>query len=154
MRELTEQQAGFVAAFTSEPGAIGNASEAARRAGYSVTSAREIGRQLLDKPHVRAAIDDANRAQISGKLATKAVEVLEGILNDEQAAPKLRLDAAKTVLDRAGFIAPKAEERPPEGSARKSINSMSVAELEQFVASYAATHDAEALEAGGNATEH
>lgn len=154
MRELTEQQAGFVAAFTSETGAIGNASEAARRAGYSVTSAREIGRQLLDKPHVRAAIDDANRAQISGKLATKAVEVLEGILNDEQAAPKLRLDAAKTVLDRAGFIAPKAKERPPEGSARKSINSMSVAELEAFVASYAATHEAEATEAGGNATEH
>jgi phage terminase small subunit len=154
MRELTDQQAGFVAAFTSDPGAIGNASEAARRAGYSTTSAREIGRQLLDKPHVRAAIDDANRAQISGKLATKAVEVLEGILNDEQAPPKLRLDAAKTVLDRAGFIAPKAEERQPEGSARKPINSMSKAELEQFVAEYRERQASQVDDAGGNAMQH
>src|SRR5438309_741957 len=72
-RALTEQQQRFVTAFTIDPGAIGNASEAARRAGYSEHSAREIGRQLLDKPHVQVAIREANQRQISGQMATKAI---------------------------------------------------------------------------------
>ena len=145
MRELNEQQAAFVAAFTSETGAIGNASEAARRAGYSPANARELGRQLLHKPHVRAAIDDANRAQISGALASKAVEVLLGILDDKTAAPKLRLDAAKTVLDRAGYIAPKAEERPQPESEAEKLNKLSIEQLEAFVAD----QEAKLAQAGG-----
>ena len=64
MPNLTDQQQAFVTAFTSDPGAIGNASEAARRAGYSEKSARDIGRQLLAKPHVRAAVEEANRDQL------------------------------------------------------------------------------------------
>ncbi len=147
MRELTEHQAAFVAAFTSESGAIGNASEAARRAGYSERSAAELGRQLLEKPHVRAAIEEANRAQISGALAAKAVEVLEGILDDKNAPPKLRLDAAKTVLDRAGYIAPKSEERP-KPKQFDELEAMSLEQLKSFVAHHEAGGE------DGNATQH
>jgi phage terminase small subunit len=65
--ELTEKQRAFVLAFTSEPGAVGNASEAARRAGYSEQSARDIGRQLLDKLHVQAAIPPPREGCVPGR---------------------------------------------------------------------------------------
>lgn len=105
MRDLTPQQADFVLHYTSTPDAIGNAAEAARRAGYSETSARELGRQLLDKPHVRTAVDEANRRAVSGRLTTKAVALLERVIEDESAPLKVRVDAAKAVLDRAGWTA-------------------------------------------------
>ena len=105
MPDLTPQQAEFVLHYTSTPGAVGNASESARRAGYSETSARELGRQLLDKTHVRAAVDEANRQAVSGRLTTKAVALLERVIEDEAAPMKVRVDAAKAVLDRAGWTA-------------------------------------------------
>ena len=148
MPNLNDQQQAFVTAFTSDPGAIGNASEAARRAGYSEKSARDIGRQLLAKPHVRAAVEEANRAQLGGALASKAVAVLASIIDDETAAPKLRLDAAKTVLDRAGYIAPKAAESPKPESEADALDGMNLAQLKRFVAAH------EAGEGDGCATQH
>ena len=148
MPNLNDQQQAFVIAYTSDPGAIGNASEAARRAKYSVKSARDIGRQLLAKPHVKAAVDAALRDHISGALASKAVAVLEGIIDDDTAAPKLRLDAAKTVLDRAGYIAPKAPESPKPASEADDLDGMSLAQLKRFVAEHGAG------EGDGCATPH
>lgn len=111
MPNLTPQQTDFVLHYTSTPAAIGNAAAAARLAGYSEPYARELGRQLLDKPHVRAAVDEANRQAVSGRLATKAVALLERVIEDESAPVKVRVDAAKAVLDRAGWAAgrPQAE---------------------------------------------
>ena len=134
MRDLTEQQSEFVIAFTSTPGAIGNASEAARRARYSEKSARDIGQQLLAKPHVRAAIEEANRAQISGSLASKAVDVLRSIIEDEAAPLKIRLDAAKTVLDRSGHIAPKAREPSDPGNVKLGLGDLSAQKLQGYIA--------------------
>jgi phage terminase small subunit len=132
LRALTEQQARFVAEFTSGKGAVGNRAEAARRAGYSPASASELGRQLLEKDHVRAAVDQALRDQIGADLAAQAIAVLREILEDEKAHPRLRLEASKTILDRAGMIAPKAEE-PQRPGARKSLAEMSMEELNEFV---------------------
>lgn len=129
---LTEPQRKFVAAFTSEPGCIGNASKSAISAGYSERSAAELGRQNLEKPKILEAIHEANRRQISGALAAKSVEVIEGILNDPDAHPKLKLEAAKTVLDRAGYVAPRAPEAAEMKPKRPS--EMSIAELERSVA--------------------
>lgn len=81
MRDLTKQQQCFVVEYTSGEGAIGNTSETACRAGYSSRSAAEIGRKLLEEPHVRAAVDGAIRVQFGGRLAVKAVVVLEGLLD-------------------------------------------------------------------------
>lgn len=131
MRDLTAQQSAFVVAFTNEPGAIGNMSEAARRAGYSHKSAGEIGRQLLEKPHVKAAIDAANRAQIGSSLATKAVGVLQQLIDDETVPAKVRLDAAKTILDRSGYSPTRREE--PEDPAEKELNDLSIEELTAIV---------------------
>ena len=134
MQELTTQQASFVAHFTSDPGSIGNGSEACRRAGYSEKSAGELSYQLLRKPHVLAAIDKANRDQLSGALATKAVHVLRSIIEDEKAPAKIRLDAAKTVLDRIGVIAPKAKEPPKESDDPLGLSDLSTEELKGYVA--------------------
>ncbi|MBL26157.1 MAG: hypothetical protein CMM50_01205 [Rhodospirillaceae bacterium] len=133
MRNLTEQQARFVVAFTSEPGAIGNASAAARVAGYSDKSAAEIGRQLLEKPHVCTAIEEANRAQVSGTLATKAIDVLRQVIDDPDANLRIRVDAAKTILDRGGFAAAKAEAPDASRSPEKAPSEMTLEELEAYI---------------------
>jgi hypothetical protein len=139
---LTEQQQKFVTHYTSDPGAIGNASEAARRAGYSDKSSREIGRQLLDKRHVQTAVREANQQQISGQLATKAVALLEKVIDDEAVPIKVRVDAAKTVLDRAGFG---ASQTPTGPSWRdKHPSEMSDEELDNFL------REAQAAMARGN----
>lgn len=137
MREtkLTEMQQLFVLHFTATQGAIGNASEAARRAGYSEKTAGEQGRQLLEKPHVYAAITEANRRQISGSMATKAAALLERLVDDEAVSSRVRLEAAKTILDRAGYVAPKA---PPEDEEEKPLEALSIDELERLVAKRAA----------------
>lgn len=128
MRELTDQQRCFVIEFTSGSGAIGNASRAARRAGYSEKTSAEQGRQLLHKPHVVAAIEEVNKGLINGSLTTLALDVIKDILENEDANPWLRLHAAKTALDRAGHIAPKAPE-----TLEKSLSEMTVEEMEEFI---------------------
>ena len=118
MRQLTEQQALFVTYYTSGDGSIGNAAESARRAGYSEASARDIGSQLMGKPHVKAAVEAAHRAALSGELTTLAVAALRGILREgSTASEKNRLDAAKTVLDRAGLVSRPADGRSASGVA-------------------------------------
>jgi phage terminase small subunit len=132
--KLTEMQQAFVTHFTSTPGSIGNASEAARRAGYSEKSAGELGRQLLEKPHVCRAIDIANRRSVSGPLATKAIEVLHRIIHDEATPAKLQIEAAKTILDRAGIVASVAEDdRRRDFEQRPSLSEMSNDELEEVI---------------------
>ena len=104
-RALTDMQAAFVAHFTTTPGGIGNAAGAARLAGYAENSAKELGHRLVNLPHVQAAIREANQQQISGQIATKAIALLDRVIDDESVPIKTRVDAAKTILDRAGFCA-------------------------------------------------
>lgn len=131
---LTDMQRRFVLEFTSGEGAIGNATQAARRAGYSEKSAHEIGRQTLDKPHVRAAIDDALRAQISGPMAAKATAYLERAIDDERLPARVRLDAAKTILDRGGLVPARSNEEAQASRLRKPLSEMTVDELDALIA--------------------
>jgi phage terminase small subunit len=148
-RKLTKQQEAFVLHFTSSPGAIGNATESARRAGYSEQSANELGYQLLQKPHVRNAILEANRRSISGPLATKAVDLLERVLDDEEAPIKVRVEAAKTVLDRAGVTSTIAERDDAQDRTAKSMSEMTREELEEVVRASKAV-----IEQARNSTAH
>lgn len=133
MRELNAQQEAFVLHYTSTPGAIGNGAEAARRAGYSERSAAELARQLLDKPHVREAVSTANRMAISGRLASKSVALLEQVLDDAQAPLRVKVEAAKTVLDRAGITCTIAERDDAEDRVTRSMSEMTREELEEIV---------------------
>jgi hypothetical protein len=127
-RRLTEQQQRFVVAYTTAEGAVGNASEAARQAGYSFHTAGEIARQLMGKPHVRDAIREANKEQISGRMATKAIALLGRVIDDESVPMKTRVDAARTILDRAGFCALQA---PPKRLSDKHLSEMTADELRE-----------------------
>lgn len=70
--KLTEKQRRFVDYYVE----TGNASEAARRAGYSKKTAGWIGQENLQKPTIKAAVD-ARLRELEGKRIAKADEVMQ-----------------------------------------------------------------------------
>jgi phage terminase small subunit len=123
---LTDQQRAFAACYvTGETAGVGGASAAA--AGYAPNSARQEAYRLLRHDGVRAEIDRLTREAI-GDHAVAAVNLLGRVIQDEKAPIKARVDAAKTILDRAGYIAPKAAE--PEDNRPRPVAEMSLAELQ------------------------
>jgi phage terminase small subunit len=149
--DLTEQQAAFVHHYASDPECVGNGAASARAAGYGEKPARDMARQLLDKPHVRAAIDASLRAQISGRMAVKASRLLERVIDDEDAPLKVRVEAAKTILDRGGFVAPSAFEKAAEAAKRegKEVTALTLAEVRMQIATLTTTPAAAPISAGG-----
>jgi phage terminase small subunit len=130
---LTEQQANFVAKFSSDPACIGNATAAALAAGYSAKTAHVQGCQMLKNSKIRAAIDAALREQISSSLAARAVRVLHRILDDPDAPARVLVDCAKAVLDRAGIMPPTVAEREREDDDTKPLAEMTAQELQLFI---------------------
>jgi len=133
MRELTDRQQLFVVAFVANGG---NAAAAAATAGYSVASAREQGWRLVHKPHVLAAVQDAQRKTIRS-LGTEAIEMLVGLMRTSQ-SDRVRLAAAGSILDRAGLTA-KAAEAENETQRDKPISEMSADELSALISQNRAT---------------
>lgn len=128
---LTEQQRAFAAAYVSgETAGVGGASAIA--AGYAANSARQEAYRLLRHDGVREEIDRLTREAI-GDHAVAAVNLLGRVIHDEKAPIKVRVDAAKTILDRAGFIAPKAAD-PEQRSDGTDPNEMTLAELHHITA--------------------
>lgn len=70
--KLTEKQRRFVDYYVE----TGNASEAARRAGYSEKTAGWIGQENLQKPTIKAAID-ARLKELEDKRIAKVDEVMQ-----------------------------------------------------------------------------
>lgn len=70
---LTELQARFVQEY---PACDFNAAEAARRAGYSEKTAREIGHENLTKPHIQAALS-GYLEKLTERSEIRAEDVLE-----------------------------------------------------------------------------
>ncbi len=129
MQEPNEQQAVFVRKYVSNGG---NGSDAARLAGYSEKSAGRYAYELLQKPHVLAAIHAEQARVIGTEAATLSVGVIVGILRDKDAKDSVRLDAAKIGLALAGHVAPKAPEPEPDKAGRP-MTEWSAAELEEFI---------------------
>jgi phage terminase small subunit len=125
--QLTDMARAFAAAYVNHPEAAGNASAAARIAGYSEKTAGQKGYELLRHEGVRAEIERLTREAL-GDHASAAVALLGRVIRDENVSVKIRVDAAKAVLDRAGFVAPRAPEPTMIGD--KPIEAMSIAELE------------------------
>jgi phage terminase small subunit len=125
--QLTEQQRAFASSYVlGEPGVAGNGAASAIAAGYAEKSARQEAYRLLRHEGVRAEIDRLTREAL-GDHAVAAVNFLGRVIHDEEAHVKVRLDAAKTVLDRAGYIAPKAAD--PIELDGKEPRDMTMAEL-------------------------
>lgn len=130
-RELSDRVQEFVKHFTETSDCIGKPEPAALAAGYSPSCAGSMGRQLLKDPRVQAALRDANMALMGGDLTTLSLQRLRQILERDDVHPKVHLDAAKVVLDRAGYVAPKAAD--PDDGQPKEPSDMSQAELEGFI---------------------
>lgn len=125
--KTTDLQQAFVVEFVANGG---TATKAAARAGYSQQSARQIASQLLNKPHIQEAIRWEQRKKLYG-LGSKAMSVIESILSDEAAPAGVRLDAAKTVLDRCGLTAETAKTEQLQNS--KTLKEMTANELQVFI---------------------
>jgi hypothetical protein len=81
--------------------AKGNATEAARRAGYAPRYAREIGGRLLHKPHIAAAIEARiaevamTSAEVLGRMSDLASSTLEDFLDLSGETPSGAVSLAK-----------------------------------------------------------
>jgi hypothetical protein len=78
---------------------------------------------------LRLALTD----HMSTELAPKAVRILDDIMSDDKVTARVRVDAAKALMDRAGYspaaIDPSARRRGSDASLRE----MSIDELRAFV---------------------
>lgn len=118
-------QQAFAEAYVS---GSGSATQAAITAGYSAVSARQTASRLLATPHVQDAIRREQRRVLGSRLASKALGVLEKILDDDGAPAGVRVDAAKTILDRVGLAACRTAD-PAEDEALPLVQ-MTAADLE------------------------
>lgn len=125
---VLDQQRAFAEAYVL---GNGNATQAAIAAGYSPASARQTASRLLHAPHVQEAIRRAQALALRSRMASKALGVLEKNMDDEGAPAGVRVDAAKTVLDRAGLAAARVPEHAE--AMEKGLGEMSLIELDQFI---------------------
>lgn len=122
MNHLTPKQKAFADAYIE----TGNASEAARRAGYSARTAAKIGSENLQKPDIIAYIN-SRMAEIEAQRVASADEVMRffssvmrGEVKDQfglDASLQDRLNAGKELLKRFNAISPKAEKHSDTVSA-------------------------------------
>lgn len=121
---LTEMQAVFV----RECSRGTPADVAASIAGYA--QPQQTSYNLKSLPHIQAAIASEVRRFLMVEAAPAAVRVMYDFMMDKDMDKKLRLAAAKTVADRAGYIAPKARDgKDLEG---KSLTEMTAEEMREM----------------------
>lgn len=120
--ELTEKQAAFVSHVSEGV----DPTQAATLAGYGNSSRAH---ELIRAPLVLAAIHtEVRRRLVAG--APIALAVIERLIKDDTTPPKIRLDAAKTLLDRAGHIAPRAI--TDKSQHELALHEMSISDLRQL----------------------
>lgn len=100
---LTPMQSAFAVALVENGG---NASAAARDAGYAETSARVLAHRLLKHEGVQRMVRDEQWRLVNGSLASASLNVLRQALDmSNQSVPwSARIEAAKTLLDRGGLV--------------------------------------------------
>jgi phage terminase small subunit len=124
-RQLTEMQTTFVRKMSE----TGDATESARRAGYRGSNAAAAAYDLMQLPHVLAALQIAVRRHLVTD-APMARRVTVEIAQNEDISPKVRLDAAKTLLDRAGHVAPRP--RSEDDRTQTPLHEMTTDELREL----------------------
>lgn len=107
---LTEKQERFVDYYVENQG---NATEAARKAGYSQKTCRSIGQENLTKPDIKAAID-ARLAELKSERTADATEVLEymtSVLRGEHEDEAIVVEGTGNGMSRARKIKVKVSTR-------------------------------------------
>jgi hypothetical protein len=115
---LNDTQEAFVASYAQ----FGDLALAVAAAGV----VPETGRRWLRQPEILFAIhvETVKRLQSSAPIAA---QVLEEIFKDASVSARVRVDAAKAVLDRAGYAPPKAA--APAHGRQVTLTEMSIEEL-------------------------
>lgn len=126
---LTEKQRQFADYYIE----TGNATEAARRAGYNVKSARQIGAENLSKPAISAYIQERLEEMAAARLADarEVLEVFSSILRGEATdqnglpvSPRDRIEAGKAILRRLERIEDRETGADILGQARALLGTM------------------------------
>lgn len=107
---LTEKQERFVDYYVENQG---NATEAARKAGYSQKTCRSIGQENMTKPDIKAAID-ARLAELKSERTADATEVLEymtSVLRGEHEDEAIVVEGTGNGMSRARKIKVKVSTR-------------------------------------------
>lgn len=109
--------------------AIGETSaESARLAGFpDVRRLSDFQKTKEFAGELRQAIND----RLSLSLAPKAVAALDSIVSDTKINPKIRVDAARVILDRAGHAAGDAAKAKPLGE--RGVEEYTIEELQKLV---------------------
>lgn len=121
-KTFTEQQQSFVALVSSgiDP------TEAAAQSGYASNNGRVDAWRLMRQPAIVAAIhlEVARRLALGAPIALK---FLQDTVQDSTVDKRLRAAIAKTLLDRAGYIPPRAA--APGNAGETPLNEMTMGEL-------------------------
>lgn len=126
INDLTLQQQRFVEAYINNP----VASDAAVYAGFGVKNSRQIGWQLLQKKHITDAIRAEQQRKLQ-KLSCLALGTLEQALTDEEVPMRIKIDAAKIVLDRSGYSVDEA--RASRQTDDLLLEEMTIEQLHAFI---------------------
>jgi phage terminase small subunit len=123
--DLTPLQSAFVRHFVEGASPY----DAAINAGYAPGTAKYAGAQLRDHPVIAQAIAFEVRKRFA-TTAPLALRVVEWLMENSP-SHKVRLDAAKTVLDRAGHVPPRpiAERKEID----KALHEYSIEELQALI---------------------
>lgn len=124
-KELDERQLGFISYFVES----GDAVAAAKAAGYAESTSGNARNVILTQPHIAKAVAFAVRARLAAS-TPMALKVIETIAKDDTLPAKVRLDAAKTLLDRAGHVAPRAV--APDNATETPLHEMTVDQLKDL----------------------
>ena len=103
--------------------------EAYRLAGY--TGGQPQASFLTRHPAVSAAIKAEMTRRLQDEDAPAARKLLRRFVDDEQCDKKLRVDCAKTLLSRGGYVEPKAAD--PVAPGTKEPSEMSGKELDDMI---------------------
>lgn len=122
-RALTDKQQSFVRYMVQ----TGDCVTAATLAGYEQPEI--AGYHVRDSKGVAAALPAAMLKALVVEGAPLAYKLLIDTLKDPDQPRKLRLECAKTILDRSGFVAPKASEN--KGLLPASLVDMTASDLHE-----------------------
>ena len=102
---LTDLQQRFAYEFATNGG---NATAAAKAAGYSAKTAHEIGRQQLDKPHVLEVIRK-HLMHLRARSGAVGIQTLIQMAQSDNTPGTARVSAARALCEHAGLLGPAKE---------------------------------------------
>src|SRR5260370_9027648 len=92
------------------------------------------GARLGRDPRIRAIIRERRNRRID-KLPSLSLWELEKLVRDRKISPPVRFNAINLSLSLAGHVEPKAPETDEDALGGKPVSEMSIAELDEFLAS-------------------